>query len=69
MQVICDLCVWGDNILQFLMAELNTFYLKFVLWIPPPHFLCLGRLIFFLFVGAVGMREVFQFLDDPKYVP
>jgi len=50
---------------QFLVAELNTFTLKFVLWIPPPHFLCLGRLVFFLFWGAVTMREVFQFLDDP----
>lgn len=50
----------------FLVAELNTFTLKFVLWIPPPHFLCLGRLVFFLFWGAVSMRELFQFLDDPK---
>jgi phosphatidylserine synthase 2 len=52
-------------IAMFLVAELNTFTLKFVLWIPPPHFLCLGRLVFFLFWGAVTMREVFQFLDDP----
>lgn len=51
---------------MFLLAELNTFYLKFVLWIPPPHFLCLGRLLFFLFWGAVSMRETFQFIDDPN---
>jgi phosphatidylserine synthase 2 len=50
----------------FLLAELNTFYLKFVLWIPPEHYLCLGRLVFFLFMGAAAMREVFQFLDDPN---
>jgi len=50
----------------FLLAELNTFYLKFVLWIPPPHVLCLGRLVFFLFVGAVAMRETFQLMDDPN---
>ncbi|XP_041366468.1 phosphatidylserine synthase 2-like [Gigantopelta aegis] len=50
----------------FLLAEMNTFYLKFVLWIPPEHSLCLGRLVFFLFMGAVAMREAFQYLDDPK---
>ncbi|XP_029652149.1 phosphatidylserine synthase 2 [Octopus sinensis] len=50
----------------FLLAELNTFYLKFVLWIPPEHYLCLGRLTLFLVMGAVAMREVFQYLDDPN---
>ncbi|KAL5007110.1 hypothetical protein ScPMuIL_015916 [Solemya velum] len=49
----------------FLLAELNTFYLKFVLWVPPEHYLCLGRLVFFLFMGAASMREAFQYLDDP----
>ncbi|ESO97633.1 hypothetical protein LOTGIDRAFT_103737 [Lottia gigantea] len=49
----------------FLLAELNTFYLKFALWIPPEHWLCLSRLVFFLFMGAAAMRETFQFLDDP----
>lgn len=53
-------------IVMFLLAELNTFYLKFVLWIPPEHYLCLGRLVFYLFMGAVSMRETFQFLDDPN---
>ncbi len=48
----------------FLIAELSTFYLKFVLWIPPPNFLCLGRLWFMWFVGAVSMRESFEFLDN-----
>lgn len=49
----------------FLFAELNTFYLKFVLWIPPDNYLCLTRLVFFLFMGAVSLRETFQYLDDP----
>ena len=47
------------------MAELNTFYLKYVLWIAPPHWLNLARLAFFLLMGATAMRETFQFLDDP----
>ena len=49
----------------FLLAELNTFYLKFVLWIEPEHWLNFVRLGFFLFWGAVGLRETFQLLDDP----
>ena len=50
----------------FLLAELNTFYLKYILWIPPPNELNLVRLLFLLFWGAVSMREMFQYLDDPK---
>lgn len=52
-------------ILVFLVAELNTFYLKFVMWIPPEHYFNLVRLFFILLWGAVSMREVFQYLDDP----
>lgn len=51
-------------IVIFFIAELATFYLKFILWIPPPHFLCLGRLIFMWLVGAVAMRESFEYLDN-----
>ncbi|KAK8741995.1 hypothetical protein OTU49_002046, partial [Cherax quadricarinatus] len=49
----------------FLLAELNTFYLKFVLWVEPGHWANLVRLTFILPWGAVALREVFQFLDDP----
>jgi len=50
----------------FLLMELNTFYLKFVLWIPPPHLLNPIRLLFSLLWGAVCLRETFQLLDDPS---
>ncbi|RXG51919.1 Phosphatidylserine synthase 2, partial [Armadillidium vulgare] len=50
----------------FLLTELNTFYLKFVLWIPPGHWINLIRLILILPWGAVAIREVFQYLDDPN---
>ncbi|XP_023364368.1 phosphatidylserine synthase 2 isoform X2 [Otolemur garnettii] len=53
-------------ILVFLLAELNTFYLKFVLWMPPEHCLVLLRLVFFVNVGGVAMREIYDFMDDPK---
>ncbi|MGH0141249.1 UNVERIFIED_CONTAM: hypothetical protein FKN15_010030 [Acipenser sinensis] len=51
----------------FLLAELNTFYLKFVLWMPPEHCLVLLRLVFFVNVGGVAMREIYDFMDDPKF--
>jgi len=47
------------------MAELNTFYLKFVLWVPHNHWLNLVRLFAILFWGAVSIRETFQYFDDP----
>merc|ERR1719419_1230643 len=53
-------------ILLFLLTELNTFYLKFVLWVPPENPLNFARLGFILFWGAVGLRECFQLLDDPE---
>ncbi|XP_063108073.1 phosphatidylserine synthase 2 isoform X2 [Cavia porcellus] len=53
-------------ILVFLLAELNTFYLKFVLWLPPEHYLVLLRLVFFVNVGGVAMREIYDFMDDLK---
>lgn len=52
-------------ILVFLLAELNIFYLKFVMWVPPEHYLNLVRIFLLLFWGAVSMREVYQYLDDP----
>lgn len=52
-------------VLGILVAELNTFTLKWVLWIPANHFMCLSRLIAFFMWGAVALREVFQYLDDP----
>ena len=50
---------------QFLIAELNLFYLKFILWIPPPHFLMQARLLLFLCTGAVALNETFRYMDDP----
>ena len=50
---------------MFLITELNTFYLKFVLWWKPEHWLNGIRLFFMLLWGSVGLRETFQLLDDP----
>ena len=50
---------------QFLMAELNLFYLKFILWIPPPHFIMQVRMALYLGMGAVALNETFRYMDDP----
>ena len=52
-------------IFQFLMAELNLFYLKFILWIPPPHFIMQARMALYLGIGAVSLNETFRYMDDP----
>ncbi|OQV12010.1 Phosphatidylserine synthase 2 [Hypsibius exemplaris] len=57
---------WMAMMAIFLLAELNTFYVKYVLWIPPPHTINLIRLIFFLLAGGVAMRETFEYLDNPS---
>ena len=50
--------------LQFSLAELNVFYLKYVLWLHPVHWLVLARLVLFGFAGAVAIRETYQFIGD-----
>ncbi|CAG0920925.1 unnamed protein product [Notodromas monacha] len=53
-------------IMLFSLGELNSFYLKYVLWIPPDNRLNAMRLVFMLLWGAVAIRETFQYLDDPE---
>lgn len=48
-------------IMFFLLAELNTFYLKFVMWVPPENPLVLSRLVMFMFWGAVAVREAYDY--------
>lgn len=49
----------------FLAAELNLFYLKFILWIPPPHFIMQARMALYLGMGAVALNETYRYMDDP----
>ncbi|XP_060078591.1 phosphatidylserine synthase 2-like [Ylistrum balloti] len=49
----------------FLLVEINDFYIKFVLWIPPEHYLNVSRIVLVLFMAAPSAREAFQYLDDP----
>ena len=51
--------------MQFLQVELNAFYLKFLLWLPPTEMLNTYRLLMHWLVGLVGASEVYRFLTDP----
>lgn len=48
----------------FNLVELNAFFLKFVLWIPPPHPLNIIRLLIWWSIGLPGVREYYQFVTD-----
>ncbi|ORZ36429.1 phosphatidyl serine synthase-domain-containing protein [Catenaria anguillulae PL171] len=48
-----------------LLAELNAFYLKFILWIPPSHPLNSARLLLVFLCGIPAVREAYQYLMDP----
>eukprot|EP00126_Sphaerothecum_destruens_P008570 Sdes_comp20265_c0_seq1m13752 len=50
----------------FLIAELNAFYLKFVLWVPAEHKLNVYRLVFYVFSGSIALRELYEYICEPK---
>uniref|UniRef100_A0A383VUJ3 CDP-diacylglycerol--serine O-phosphatidyltransferase n=1 Tax=Tetradesmus obliquus TaxID=3088 RepID=A0A383VUJ3_TETOB len=48
----------------FLTVEVNSFFLKFALWIhPPQHTLVWGRLLLWTLVGAPAVREYYEFIQ------
>ncbi|KAJ3090084.1 hypothetical protein HK102_004705 [Quaeritorhiza haematococci] len=49
-----------------LQCELNAFYLKYLLWIPPSHYLNVWRLILYFFMCIPAVREAYQYLTDPQ---
>ena len=46
------------------VIELNAFFLKFILWVPPPHHLNLGRIIFWWLLGCAGTREWYYWVEN-----
>lgn len=50
---------------QVSIIELNAFYLKYILWVPPPHPLNIIRLSLWMFMGLPALREYYQFVSDP----
>ncbi|KAJ3062994.1 hypothetical protein HDU98_001129 [Podochytrium sp. JEL0797] len=49
-----------------LQIELNAFYLKALLWVPPPHPINIIRLVAMFFFCLPATREVYQYLSDAR---
>lgn len=50
--------------LQWMTQELNTFYLKAMLWVPPNHSLNLWRAVLFALSGACAVKELYDYLSS-----
>ncbi|CAN4121742.1 unnamed protein product [Withania somnifera] len=57
---VLSLCV------VFLTVEINTFFLKFCLWIPPRNPLIVYRLVFWWLIALPTIREYNTYLQDRK---
>ncbi|KAF9115886.1 hypothetical protein BGX27_005952 [Mortierella sp. AM989] len=51
---------------MLLICELNAFYLKSLLWIPPAHPINITRIFSYFMFGIPGVREAYQYLHDPN---
>jgi len=50
----------------FLAAELNPFYLKSLLWMEPDHPIIVGRLAGIFLCGLPAVRELYQYINNPR---
>ncbi|KAJ6508243.1 phosphatidyl serine synthase-domain-containing protein [Mycena sanguinolenta] len=50
----------------FLAAELNPFYLKSLLWLEPEHPIVILRLAFIFLCALPAVRELYQYINDPR---
>ncbi|RXW25340.1 hypothetical protein EST38_g472 [Candolleomyces aberdarensis] len=50
----------------FLAAELNPFYLKSLLWMEPDHPIVILRLAFIFLWALPAVRELYQYINDPR---
>jgi len=53
-------------LLCFTIIDLNAFFLKYFLWIPPPHPINAFRLIIWFLVGNPATREFYQYCFDKE---
>jgi len=51
---------------MFLAAELNPFYLKSLLWMEPDHPIVVMRLAFMFLWALPAVRELYQYINDPR---
>ena len=52
----------------FLVAEINSFYLKSLFWVPPAHWLNILRLFILSFASASSLAEYYMFTTDVNCV-
>lgn len=52
-------------VIMWASVELNTFFLKNCLWVPPPHPVVVGRLWLWWWICFPALREYYQFVTDP----
>lgn len=50
----------------FLLVEVNAFFLKYILWIPPLNPLNTYRLILWFLLGVPAVREYYYFIDSEE---
>jgi phosphatidylserine synthase 2 len=50
----------------FLAAELNPFYLKFLLWMEPSHPFVIARLVGVFLCGLPAVKELYQYTNDSR---
>ena len=50
-----------------LLQELNLFYLKTALWLPPNHHLNLCRQLIYAFIGICAVPEMFAYIKS-RYI-
>jgi len=50
----------------FLAAELTPFYLKTLLWMKPTHPFVIARLIGVFLCALPAVRELYQYVNDPR---
>lgn len=51
----------------FLVAELNSFYLKFLLWIDVSHPFVTMRVVGIFVCSLPAVRELYNYMNDPRY--
>eukprot|EP01102_Stenamoeba_stenopodia_P009074 TRINITY_DN2659_c0_g1_i2.p1 TRINITY_DN2659_c0_g1~~TRINITY_DN2659_c0_g1_i2.p1 ORF type:complete len:258 (+),score=36.83 TRINITY_DN2659_c0_g1_i2:477-1250(+) len=59
-------CYMLGLIICFEIVELNAFFLKALLWLPPPHFINLIRLSIWFFISLPAFREFYHFIVTPS---
>jgi len=52
-------------IIVFQLEELNAFFLKFILWVPPESSLNVLRLATFTWLALPGCRQCYAYMTDP----